>query len=118
MAEIIPHPSFNKSNLENDIAIIRLSTEASLNEYVQPVCLWQSNRTDLLEVINELGTVIGWGIIPVTTTTAQSEFTLQQVLMPVIPKTICQSSNDFFITSLFPTNFCAGYRDGNFVAIQ
>lgn len=104
--EIIPHPCFNSTNFENNIAIIRLSTEATLNDYVQPVRLWDSNRTALTEVSNKLGTIIGWGIIQ--TSTGQLSDSLQKGHMSLTTATNCLGGNHG--THLPQTSFCAGYR--------
>lgn len=102
---------FNSStNLENDIAIVRLKTNAFLNLYVQPVCL--SELSGSSEVINKEGTVIGWRLIQ-TTSTKQTD-NLQQTLMPVIPVLICRRTNvDFFAKFRSDKIFCGGARDGS-----
>lgn len=114
MYKIIPHPSYDTANLSNDIAIVRLSTEATFNNYVQPICLWDSKRVAISEVTNKFGTVVGWGI----TETDRLSDTLQKVVIPVIPLTTCLNSyRDFFGSFLSEKNFCAGYQNGIFVVI-
>ncbi|KAJ6640114.1 Coagulation factor X [Pseudolycoriella hygida] len=58
--DIIVHPDFNALNFAYDLAIIRLSTEATLNDFVQPACLSNSKfkETSLLE--DETGAVVSW----------------------------------------------------------
>lgn len=111
VAKIILHPNHSSIDLKNDIAIIRLSTDATFNNYVQPICLWSSHKLELSEVIGREGTVIGWGV----TETGQTSNVLQQASMPVIASVSCLASNrDFFGPFLSDTNFCAGLRNGSF----
>lgn len=112
MFNIFPHPDYNTTDLNNDIAIIRLSTEATLNDHVQPICLWDSNKLELSDLVGQLGTVIGWGL---TETDRQSHI-LRQAFMPVVPSLTCLTTyRDFFGAHLSQTNFCAGFRNGLFV---
>lgn len=112
MHKIIPHESYNTDDLSNDIAIIRLSTEAKLNNYVQPICLWDLNKVAISEVTNKFGTVIGWGL----TETDELSAILRQAIMPVVSLTTCLNSNrEFFGTFLSDKNFCAGFRNGTSV---
>lgn len=111
VAEIFQHPRYNEIDLVNDIAIIRLSIDAMFNNYVQPVCLWHSNRTELSEVVGREGTVVGWGL----TETGETSNVLRQAFMPVVPSLSCLATNrDFLGTFLSEKNFCAGFRNGLF----
>lgn len=106
---ITRHQDFNQEYFINDIAIIRLSTEATLNDYVQPICLWDPNKVDISDVVGKLGTVIGWGL----TETDQQSHILRHAFMPVVPSLSCLTTNrDFFGAFLSETNFCAGFRNG------
>ncbi|KAG4071094.1 hypothetical protein HA402_013408 [Bradysia odoriphaga] len=51
----------SRNNQDHDIAIILLETHATFNNYVQPVCLWRADKTDLSDIIGKYGTVVGWG---------------------------------------------------------
>lgn len=110
--KIIVHSEFNPDNLSDDIAIIRLSTEANLNDYVQPICLWDVNKKGISEVTNKFGTVIGWGATEANTLSV----VLRQAIMPIVSLTTCLNSNrEFFGTFLSDKNFCAGFRNGTSV---
>lgn len=79
---------------------------------MQPICLWDSNKLDLSDVVGKLGTVIGWGL----TEKDQLSHILRQAFMPVVPSLTCLTTNrDFFGAHLSETNFCAGFRNGEFV---
>ncbi len=65
---IIIHPNYIKvpgerTNFDNDIALIRLASRVTLGPNLLPICLPEANSV-LME--NEMGTVSGWGITDVT----------------------------------------------------
>lgn len=108
---IITHTGYTESDWLNDIGMIRLATEASFTPYVQPICLWDTNRVALSEVIGRNGVVVGWGfnekdrIVKI----------LSQAYMPVVTVTDCLKSNrDFFGQFLSDNTYCAGFRNGIF----
>ena len=55
--EIIEHEDYGPILIQNDIAIMILSTPAELNDYVQPVCL--PAQDDLF--VGQQAIVSGWG---------------------------------------------------------
>lgn len=109
VAEIILHPDFNSIELTNDIAIVRLSSNAAFNEYVRPICLWQTDKKDLSEVVDRTGKVFGWG----KTDSGKLSDELIQLRVPVVSFITClQSNREFAGRYLSNTNFCAGNRNG------
>lgn len=98
-------------DLSNDIAIIHLSSDATFNDFVQPICLWNAHKTSLSEVIGRYGSVIGWG----RTESDKLSHVLRQASMPVVESIDCLSTHrSFFGSILSKTNFCAGLRNGLF----
>lgn len=89
VSEVFVHPDYNTNDYANDIAIIRLSAEAIFNDYVQPICLWKSHKTDISEVVDKMGTVVGWGLTENGTTSG----VLQQAHFPVEYFFTCVKSN-------------------------
>lgn len=82
---------------------------------MRPVCLWDSNKLDLSEVIGKNGTVIGFGV----TDTDELSNILQQAVMPVVDSDTCRRSNRIFYGYYLPGNkFCAGFRNGWFCEIS
>lgn len=103
------HPDYHTSNLENDIAIITFSTEATFNAYVQPICVWESNENKISEVVGRFGTVVGWG----HTGDGQLANVLRQASVPVVSSTTCLNiSPELFQPYLTEKTFCAGYING------
>ncbi|XP_055697780.1 chymotrypsin-like protease CTRL-1 [Phlebotomus papatasi] len=106
---IIPHPSYHKTLLTHDIALLRLSRELSYTDYIQPICLWNSNDTKLMDVENRSGVALGWGYTE-NDTVADA---LRYVELPIVPTVTClESDRDFFGTFLSDSNFCAGFTNG------
>lgn len=61
----IPYPGYNKSTLQNDIALLKLSAPLRYNRYVRPICL-PSESTAGVDYFNAPYpgtecTVVGWG---------------------------------------------------------
>jgi len=62
VAEVIIHGSYDpyERNSPNDIALIRMKTEARYNIFVQPICLPLPEYGQILHYKN--ATVVGWGV--------------------------------------------------------
>lgn len=109
VAKIFLHPKFSSIDLANDIAIVELSTRANFNNYVQPICLWPTNKLKLSEVTGKSGTVVGWG----KTETGEASNILRKALLPVVNSLECLATNrHVFGYYLSTRNFCAGLRNG------
>lgn len=57
MFEVIVHDEFHHRSLNNDIALLKLMTEARYNNYVQPACLWFDGIYDVSGTYNVVGSV-------------------------------------------------------------
>ncbi|PIO35919.1 hypothetical protein AB205_0201160, partial [Aquarana catesbeiana] len=79
------HPQYNAQTAENDIALIKLSSPATLNDRVSPVCLAASS-----DVFKEGET---------------EPAKLQQVSLPLLTNTDCQR---YFIPRIEASMICAG----------
>uniref|UniRef100_A0A3P9P3R9 chymotrypsin n=1 Tax=Poecilia reticulata TaxID=8081 RepID=A0A3P9P3R9_POERE len=60
VAQVIRHPSFSISTLDNDIALIKLSSAVTFNSYISPVCLAAADSSFYSGVDSW---VTGWGNI-------------------------------------------------------
>lgn len=107
--QIIVRNDYDRENFRNDIGIIRLATQATFNQYVQPICIWDTNRLALEEVIGRDGAVVGWGF----NENDQLPFDLDLAYMPVVSTLDClESDPDFFGSLINHGTFCAGFRNG------
>uniref|UniRef100_A0A667YAF1 Peptidase S1 domain-containing protein n=1 Tax=Myripristis murdjan TaxID=586833 RepID=A0A667YAF1_9TELE len=93
LSQIIIHSDYNSSNLKNDIALLQLSSPVEFTNYTRPVCLAAQGS------IFTNGTtcwVTGWGL--------ESQ-TLQEVELPIVSNSRCQSIYGGLITD---STICAG----------
>jgi len=55
------HPEYAHATTGDcDLAILTLRTPVKYSPFIKPICLW-SGPTDLQNVVNKLGYVVGWG---------------------------------------------------------
>lgn len=98
--QFIPHPNYNSTIIDNDIALLHLSTPVTT---VNPILLNKSTTLDV-PIISE---VAGWG----NTLTNGSYYPddLREVTLPIIDFEACNASYSI----LTPNMVCAGYMDGS-----
>ncbi|XP_022837673.1 chymotrypsin-like elastase family member 2A [Spodoptera litura] len=107
--EIILHKEFDPRTLNNDIALLKLKSEAVFDDYVQPACLWQSSLYKKLPSGGIYGSVVGWGFDHQDILST----TLQQITIPIVSEATCLKSNPVFFHNKLNTNkFCAGFANG------
>lgn len=71
--QIVVHPSYNRpSRFNNDIALIRLSTFATLNNFVSPICM--PSFSSRMSYYNNVGVISGWGRTIGSSSTSASRF--------------------------------------------
>ncbi|XP_060757837.1 chymotrypsinogen A-like [Neoarius graeffei] len=83
--KIINHENYNSTKLNNDIALVQLSSSVTFNNYVMPVCLAASNS---LFLKGTKAWVTGWGNIRFGVT-MPSPKTLQEVQVSVVNHSDC-----------------------------
>ncbi|KAM3613529.1 uncharacterized protein V6R79_000970 [Siganus canaliculatus] len=100
-SRIIRHPSYNSWTTDNDIMLIKLSTPAVLNQYVQPIALPSGCAS-----AGTMCTVSGWGN---TENPAVDGDSLQCVEVPILSDSVCENAYPGMISNAM---FCAGYLEG------
>ncbi|XP_038124066.1 trypsin-1-like [Cyprinodon tularosa] len=114
-SKVIRHPNYDSWNIDNDIMLIKLSSPATLNQYVQPVALPSSCAP-----AGTMCKVSGWG-----DTMSYGEYDLryrhsnfknvddgdklQCLDIPILSDRDCDNSYPGMITDAM---FCAGYLEG------
>jgi len=93
------HESYNSNNLRNDIAIIKLSADATFGPDVRPACLPNDVTSDLA---GRTATISGWGTLSESGSTPN---TLQ--VAQVSTQTQSQCSNAYGSWYNHPTMICA-----------
>ncbi|XP_052889014.1 prostasin-like [Anopheles moucheti] len=106
--QLIVHPQYNVNSIQHDIALIKLATDITYTDYIQPICLWNRGE-DQNSIVDTWGTVIGFGVDE----TDNPSDTLREARIPVVSAITCIESNrNAFATQLTSNMFCAGNRDG------
>lgn len=106
---IVVHPDFDALNLQNDIALLRLSSPS----VQEPLGLAPVDDS-LVTAPNTIATVLGWGAM---TTDLFPDFptNLQQAQIPIVSNTDCKQfwDEDPFSQALInDTHLCAGFVRG------
>lgn len=110
--EIIPHPDYQRHDLSNfdaDLAVIRLKKKVTYNKFIKPICLWEGD-TDIRQIEQERGTVVGWGKNGKTTSTSKPLLGLQ---LEIVSESTCLRADPAFQYMTSNRTFCAGNVDGS-----
>ncbi|XP_013168899.1 PREDICTED: chymotrypsin-like elastase family member 2A [Papilio xuthus] len=107
---VILHENFKyQISLDNDIALLKLRTEVTFTDYVQPACVWSPESHERYPTKEIFGTVVGWGFDQSNELSTQ----LRQASMPIIREQKCYKSNPLFYSKVLNDNkFCAGWGNG------
>ncbi|MBI1293768.1 trypsin-like serine protease [bacterium] len=112
ISQVVPHPNYRSGQgWDNDIALLRLSTPAQLNQFVQPVLLTLSPTHDSLVEAGDPSTVTGWGT---TSEGGSTSSTLLEVEVPVVSNRTCNSAYGNITDNML----CAGFTQGGKDACQ
>uniref|UniRef100_A0A1I8JT28 Peptidase S1 domain-containing protein n=1 Tax=Anopheles arabiensis TaxID=7173 RepID=A0A1I8JT28_ANOAR len=106
--DIILHPEFNSNSFNNDIALLKLSTNITMTKYVQPVCLWTMDSNQEM-IVGKNGTIVGFGLNEHDVVSDQ----LKQALVGVVDALTCiKSDRAAFGPVLTSEMFCGKGRTG------
>ena len=106
VAAIEVHPAFDRSAMENDIALLRLTTPVSV-----PAISLASERDAAEFAAGEVATAIGWGSTRARPSSASAfPDRLREVELPIVSADACQGAYGRFFTPT--TQICAGLRVG------
>uniref|UniRef100_A0A9J7XVQ1 Peptidase S1 domain-containing protein n=2 Tax=Cyprinus carpio TaxID=7962 RepID=A0A9J7XVQ1_CYPCA len=101
---LIIHHDYDKDSKNNDIALLQLSSTVTFSDYIKPVCLASASSEF------DAGTkswVTGWGLLNFGGN--ETPNILQEVQIPVVSNSVCQSAHGSIITS---NMLCAGLKEG------
>ena len=112
------HPRFQQKGalfFDGDLALVKLSQEVELGEFVRTVCLPEKSEGDLA-VPNKIGTVAGWGVKrPLKRGERGSLHDVSKVLrhatFTIKSDQLCKNKSGIQFNST--TAFCAGDEKGN-----
>ncbi|KAG8136498.1 hypothetical protein E2320_005073, partial [Naja naja] len=105
VARIISHPNYDSTSKNNDVALMKLQSPLSFNDFIQPVCL--PNAGMMFETDQQCW-ISGWGAKYQGGNTSKY---LNAAAVPLIDSSIC---NERYIYNgiILPTMICAGYLKG------
>ncbi|KAF2018272.1 trypsin-domain-containing protein [Aaosphaeria arxii CBS 175.79] len=104
VASITIHPSFSSSTLNNDVAILKLSTPIPTSSTIGYAALPASGSDP---AAGSGATVAGWGT---TSSGGSSPAALRKVDVPIVARTTCQSQ--YSVSEITNNMFCAGLTAG------
>lgn len=105
----IVHESYDPNGNDNDIALIRLSRPATLDDRVAVVPLIAADEEGVLDAPGLLGTVSGWGT---TSSGGEVSDVLRFVALPVVAQDVCaQTYSDLTANMLCAGGSAAGGQD-------
>ncbi|KAJ7984483.1 hypothetical protein DPEC_G00355290 [Dallia pectoralis] len=108
LSQVIRHPDFNNTLLNNDITLVQLSSPVTFTNYIRPICL-PGNGSQFFNATSCWAT--GWGNIGKNIPLGSPQ-TLQEVMIPVIGNNQCtcqyKSATDGVITNKM---MCAGQKN-------
>ncbi|MDD3813393.1 MAG: serine protease [Desulfocapsaceae bacterium] len=98
---IVRHPAYSYSLLQNDLALLELSSASAQ----QPLTIFSGASVQNIDpkLLNQLSTLIGWGVYALP---ASYPSTLQQINLPVVADYYCNST---YGVTLLSSQLCAGY---------
>lgn len=95
VAMAFKHPNYNSRTVDNDIALLRLASPATLSDYILPVCLPGREMAERVLHLNGTPTVVtGWGMDDLNSSHYSSA--LNVIKVPLVNHTVCahQMTND------------------------
>ncbi|KAG9278800.1 vitamin K-dependent protein C isoform X1 [Astyanax mexicanus] len=104
VSKIVSHPKYNPLTVDNDIALLRLSTPVKFTTYILPACL--PSRSLAERVLHRNGTetvVTGWGKPNETATHYSSA--LSYIKVPIVDRAECAQH---MVNNLTQNVLCAG----------
>lgn len=118
VAKIHIHPDFRvqtkakATTKDADLAILIASQIIEFNDFIQPVCLWSTDRIDEDDTpfgMDTIGTVVGWGRHSVNRLVSKFP---RKIELPIVEFDECRLSSNRIAAALSNRTFCAGTLDG------
>ncbi|XP_044035806.1 chymotrypsin-like protease CTRL-1 [Siniperca chuatsi] len=108
VSQVIVHPNYNDTFLNNDIALMKLSSPVTFTDYIRPVCL-ASNSSQFHNSTPCWAT--GWGRLGKDEPLSAFD-SLQEVQIPVIGKKQCSCSySPSLVGNITDKMICAGQEN-------
>lgn len=110
-SEIIIHPDYNieQQTKDADLAILKSFESVGFNSFIQPVCLWSTERTQS-DSESVKGVVVGWGRDSMDRIASTHP---RKIELPIVDANRCMRNSEAIASALSNRTFCAGTLDGN-----
>uniref|UniRef100_A0A669F286 Serine protease 27-like n=1 Tax=Oreochromis niloticus TaxID=8128 RepID=A0A669F286_ORENI len=105
LANIICHPDYDSTTMNNDMCLLQLSAPVNFTDYIQPVCLASAGSTfnnGTSSWVTGFGTLSSGGSTPET---------LQEVNVPIVGNNECKCDLQNFV-AITDNMICAGLQEG------
>ncbi|MCL4826883.1 MAG: serine protease [Caldilinea sp.] len=102
-AQIVPHPDYDPTELNNDLALIRLSTPVTYTPISLYAAISGTSELDFLRA-----TVIGWGAKSSSGWSYEYPDALREVSLPLVDNARC--GRNVYFTTITDAMLCAGYE--------
>uniref|UniRef100_G3WF48 Peptidase S1 domain-containing protein n=1 Tax=Sarcophilus harrisii TaxID=9305 RepID=G3WF48_SARHA len=100
---ILIHPAFDRTTMDNDIALLQMTEPFQFNHYVHPVCLPKKGQ----EIpSSSMCVVTGWGTDNLD---GEKSNKLQQLEVPILDSDVCQEYYQNLSVGVSQRMFCAGF---------
>uniref|UniRef100_T1J342 Peptidase S1 domain-containing protein n=1 Tax=Strigamia maritima TaxID=126957 RepID=T1J342_STRMM len=105
VSDVYIHPLYDSDTVDNDIALLKLSSPAQFDDYVTPACLPEYSAS---LPVNQMCVILGWGKEGHGDLFGSN--VLREAKVPIVEREECLNVyEDYFISE---NMFCAGYKRG------
>ena len=107
VTQVLPHPAYDEWSNENDIALLKLATPATLNARVTPIQPLTTAEV-ALATDGTMAYVTGWGT---SGEGGSASATLMEVDVPVVSNATCNNSYGTITDNMICAGYAAGGKD-------
>ena len=115
VSRIIKHHAYEAATMDNDIALLRLSSPLPLSSTINVVAPLSASQESQLAASDTLATVTGWGA---TMPGGEGSAHLLQTQVPLLSSIDCAAKSAYGSSKLSSNMICAGYPSGGQDACQ
>lgn len=108
--KFISHPAYNKDTKQNDVALIRMTRQATFSRYIRPACLWQKPIIPKSEAL-----ATGWGHTEYAGTSSED---LMKVKLDILNIEHCERIYEDGGYQINRNQICAGVLAGGYDTCQ
>lgn len=108
---IYQHANYSSSSYQNDISLLQLTQNVTLNSYVQVISYPSQGSS---AAVGTVCYITGWG----ATSTESLATILQEAQVPILDSTVCGNWYSVNGITIYSTQVCAGYQTGGIDTCQ